>query len=55
MAERSILRLGNPLLWTPSGRIADPAHGYVQEVIRDLGDTLTRFRADTGWGRAPVP
>ena len=51
MAERSILRLGNPLLWTPSGRIADPAHGYVQEVIRDLDDTLTRFRTDTGWGR----
>jgi peptide deformylase len=51
MAERTIIRLGNPLLWTASPRIADPAHERVQQAIRDLDDTLARFRADTGWGR----
>lgn len=51
MAERSILQLGNPILWTPSDKVSDVRREAFQSVIRDLDDTLARFRHDTGWGR----
>lgn len=51
MAERPILQLGNPLLWTPSPRVSDVEREEIQSVIADLDDTLARFRHDTGWGR----
>lgn len=51
MSERRIVRLGDPRLWTPSEAVREVTHDRVQEAIRDLDDTLARFRNDTGWGR----
>lgn len=51
MAERSIVRLGDPMLWTPSETVRDASHDQVQKTLYDLDDTLARFRSDTGWGR----
>ncbi len=51
MPERKILQLGTPLLWEKSKRVADFRSAKVTEAIRDLGDTLSWFRASTGWGR----
>ncbi len=51
MAVRTIVRLGNPLLWTASLRVPDPTREETQQVVRDLDSTLAAFRAETGWGR----
>jgi len=51
VAEKPILQLGNPLLWQTSDAVRDVNESSVQDVIRDLDDTLARFRQDTGWGR----
>lgn len=51
MPERLIVRLGDPLLWTPSASVHDPRNDAVLRTIQDLDDTLARFRTDTGWGR----
>jgi peptide deformylase len=51
MPVRSILLLGNPLLWTPSAP-ADPRSRELREIIADLGATLADFREKKGFGRA---
>lgn len=51
MAERDIVRLGDPMLWTPSAIVHEATQDKVQQTLQDLDDTLARFRTDTGWGR----
>ena len=51
MPSREILQLGNPMLWRKSAGVADVLSGETRDVIRDLSDTLTKFREATGYGR----
>jgi peptide deformylase len=51
MPARTILQLGNPLLWQPSRAIDDTRSPDVQGLIRDLSDTLQAFREANGFGR----
>lgn len=51
MAIRPILQLGNPILRDRCARVPDPRAREVQEVVRDLADTLAHSRAETGYGR----
>ena len=51
MPIRSVLQLGTPSLWEPSGPVADPRDPAVAALIQDLHDTLLHWRATTGYGR----
>ena len=52
MPIRDILLLGNPQLWQPSELVTDiPSHA-TQDLIRDLSETLAKFRVTNGFGRA---
>lgn len=51
MAIRTILQLGNPLLWQPSQPVTDPRAPDICALIEDLSDTLQAFRAARGFGR----
>ena len=51
MPIRSILQLGTPSLWEPSGPVADPRDPAVAALIQDLHDTLLHWRATTSYGR----
>jgi peptide deformylase len=51
MPARTILQLGNPLLWQPSRVIDDPRAPVVASLIDDLSDTLHAFRQAHGFGR----
>jgi peptide deformylase len=51
MPIRPILQLGNPLLRQESVAVADPTVRDIHNLIRDLADTLARWRAETGYGR----
>jgi peptide deformylase len=51
MAVRPIIQLGNPLLREPCMRVGDPASPEIADLVRDLGDTLAHWRAETGYGR----
>ena len=51
MAEKPIVLLGSPLLWAASTPVTDVTADDAQQAMRDLDDTLARFRTTTGWGR----
>lgn len=51
MPVRTILQLGDPLLREKSLSVEDPAAHGVQELVRDLADTLAHWRSATGYGR----
>jgi peptide deformylase len=51
MPTREILQLGNKMLWEKSRVVDDSSSLETQSVVRDLSDTLSGFRATTGFGR----
>ena len=51
MPIRSVLQLGTPSLWQPSGPVADPRDPAIAALIQDLHDTLLHWRATTSYGR----
>jgi peptide deformylase len=51
MPIRSVLQLGTPSLWEPSGPVADPRDPAIAALIQDLHDTLLHWRATTSYGR----
>lgn len=51
MPSREILQLGNPVLFQKSAPVKDVQSTGIQEIARDLGDTLAAFRDATGYGR----
>jgi peptide deformylase len=51
MAEREILQLGDPVLWTKSQPVEDFSSSDSVSLVRDLSDTLAAFREATGYGR----
>jgi len=52
MSKRRILLLGNPRLYEPSSPVFQDKIEDLRNVIDDLHDTLTAFRAEYGVGRA---
>lgn len=52
MASREILLLGNPKLYEVSSSIKKSELDEIKEVVNDLHDTLMKFRAKHGVGRA---
>lgn len=51
MPLRSVLQLGDPLLRQKALPVPDPTAPAIQDLIRDLADTLAHWRAKTGYGR----
>ncbi len=51
MPVQTILQLGNPILRDKAVRVADSSSREIQELVRDLGDTLAHWRTSTGYGR----
>jgi peptide deformylase len=51
MAVRTVLQLGDPGLRAVSHAVADPGSAEMEALVRDLGDTLAYWRANTGYGR----
>lgn len=51
MPVQTILQLGNPLLREKCHRVDDPTSAEVQDIVRDLADTLAHWRSTTGYGR----
>ena len=51
MPVRPVLQLGDPLLRQTCARVLDPTEAEIQELVRDLADTLAYWRAKTGYGR----
>ena len=51
MAIREVLQLGNPVLREVSAPVANPGAPEVAVLLDDLRDTLTHWRATTGYGR----
>jgi len=51
MPVRPVLQLGDPLLRQKCARVLDPTEPEIEELVRDLGDTLAHWRAKTGYGR----
>jgi peptide deformylase len=51
MSVREILLLGNPQLWQPSQNVHNARSRETQEIISDLGETLSDFRRRKGFGR----
>jgi peptide deformylase len=51
MAVKTVLQLGNPLLRQTAVAVQNPAAGEIDQLIRDLADTLAHWRSTTGYGR----
>jgi peptide deformylase len=51
MADKEILQLGNPILWQRSVEVENAQAAEVEDLIRDLSDTLAAFHQATGYGR----
>jgi peptide deformylase len=51
MPVQPILQLGDPVLREICKRVEDPSSPRIQELVRDLEDTLAHWRAKTGYGR----
>ena len=51
MPVRPILQLGNPLLRQKALPVVDATAPEIGELVRDLSDTLARWRSQTGYGR----
>src|SRR6185369_11398388 len=52
MAVQTVLQLGDPILREKAARVTDPTSRETQQLVRDLGDTLSHWRMSTGYGRA---
>lgn len=52
MPIRELVLLGNPLLLTPSEKVAPDELDAAIEIANDLRDTLHSFRSERRWGRA---
>ena len=51
MPIRPVLQLGDPVLREKAVAVEDPAALEIQELVRDLADTLAHWRSVTGYGR----
>src|SRR5882757_7097570 len=51
MSVRPVLQLGDPLLRERAGAVADPTACEIEDLVRDLADTLAHWRTATGYGR----
>jgi peptide deformylase len=51
MPVQPILQLGDPVLREKCKPVEDPSSPRIQELVRDLEDTLAHWRAKTGYGR----
>jgi peptide deformylase len=51
MPLKPILQLGNPILRQKSLPVANPSAPEIAALIQDLADTLSHWRATTGYGR----
>jgi peptide deformylase len=51
MPVKTILQLGNPLLRQKAATVDDPRSREIQDLVRDLADTLAHWRSKTGYGR----
>lgn len=51
MPIRNVLQLGDPLLREKSVRVKDPVSSEIRDLVIDLRDTLSHWRAATGYGR----
>jgi peptide deformylase len=51
MPVRPVLQLGDPLLRQRALAVNDPSMSEINDLIRDLADTLAHWRAKTGYGR----
>lgn len=51
MTAREIAQIGNPILRQVAAPISDPTAPETIALLQDLGDTLTWFRKQTGYGR----
>jgi hypothetical protein len=52
MAVREILLLGNTELHRVSTPVNEEELETVRPIVRDLFDTMAKFQAEHGWGRA---
>ena len=52
MPVRRILELGDPILRQAAAPIDDPTSPRARSLVADLFDTLSDFRAHTGYGRS---
>ena len=51
MPVRPILQLGDPLLRQKAAPVADLTAPEIQDLVRDMADTLAHWRSVTGYGR----
>jgi len=51
MAIRPVLQLGDPILRQKALPVEDPTARGIQDLVRDLADTLAHWRSTTGYGR----
>lgn len=51
MPIRPVLQLGDPLLRAKTLAVEDPTAHEIDELVRDLADTLAYWRSTTGYGR----
>jgi peptide deformylase len=51
MPTHPILQLGDPLLRQKAIAVKNPAAREVDDLVRDMADTLAHWRAATGYGR----
>jgi len=51
MPIRPILQLGDPLLRQKTLRVDDPTAPEIDDLVRDMADTLAHWRSTTGYGR----
>ena len=51
VAVRTVLQLGDPGLRAVARAVADHTSAEIQDLVRDLADTLAYWRASTGYGR----
>jgi len=51
MSLKPVLQLGNPILRKKAAAAEDPTAPEIEDLLRDLADTLAHWRAKTGYGR----
>jgi peptide deformylase len=51
MPVRPVLQLGDPLLRQKALAVVDPMAPEIDDLVRDLADTLAHWRSQTGYGR----
>jgi peptide deformylase len=50
MPLRPVLQLGDPMLRERAVAVEDPAAREIQDLVRDLAETLAHWRSVTGYG-----